>query len=80
MGAGSWLGHGSVVLPGARVGEHVAVGAGSVVTGDLPSYSVAVGNPARVIKRYDTERAEWVSVMRGHAEAARGEGQPAGDG
>jgi acetyltransferase-like isoleucine patch superfamily enzyme len=80
VGAGSWLGHGSVVLPGATVGEHVAVGAGSVVTGDLPSYSVAVGNPARVIKRYDAERAEWVSVLRGHAEAARGSGQPAGDG
>jgi acetyltransferase-like isoleucine patch superfamily enzyme len=80
VGAGSWLGHGSVVLPGATVGEHVAVGAGSVVTGDLPSFSVAVGNPARVIKRYDTERAEWVSVLRGHGDAARGAGQPAGDG
>jgi acetyltransferase-like isoleucine patch superfamily enzyme len=80
VGAGSWLGHGSVVLPGATVGEHVAVGAGSVVTGDLPSYSVAVGNPARVIKRYDTERAEWISVLREHADSARSEDQPAGDG
>jgi acetyltransferase-like isoleucine patch superfamily enzyme len=64
VGAGSWLGHGSIVLPGATVGEHVAVGAGSVVTGDLPGYSVAVGNPARVIRRYDTERAEWIRVLR----------------
>jgi acetyltransferase-like isoleucine patch superfamily enzyme len=75
VGAGSWLGHGTVVLPGSTVGEHVAVGAGSVVTGDLPSYSVAVGNPARVIKRYDTERAEWIDVLRGHAA-----GQRAGEG
>jgi acetyltransferase-like isoleucine patch superfamily enzyme len=75
VGAGSWLGHGTVVLPGSTVGEHVAVGAGSVVTGDLPSYSVAVGNPARVIKRYDTEREEWVGVLR-----ERAAGQRAGEG
>jgi acetyltransferase-like isoleucine patch superfamily enzyme len=52
VGAGSWLGHGTVVLPGADIGEHVAVGAGSVVTGALPAFSVAVGNPARVIRRF----------------------------
>jgi len=80
VGAGSWLGHGSVVLPGVTVGEHVAVGAGSVVSGDLQSYSVAVGNPARVIRRYDTERAEWVRVLDGHAESARAGRQPAGEG
>ncbi len=71
VGAGSWLGHGSIVLPGATVGEHVAVGAGSVVTGELASYSVAVGNPARVIRCYDTERAEWVKVLHEHAASAR---------
>jgi acetyltransferase-like isoleucine patch superfamily enzyme len=75
VGAGSWLGHGSIVLPGATVGEHVAVGAGAVVTGDLPSYSVAVGNPARVVKRYDAERDEWIGVLRERAAAQR-----AGDG
>lgn len=79
VGAGSWLGHGSIVLPGAHVGEHVAVGAGSVVTGELPSYSVAVGNPARVIRRYDTERKEWVAVLRTRASQAR-YGQGAGEG
>lgn len=71
VGAGSWIGHGSIVLPGAHVGEHVAVGAGAVVTGELPSYSVAVGNPAHVIRRYDTERAEWVKVLRDRAEERR---------
>ncbi len=79
VGAGSWLGHGSIVLPGAHIGEHVAVGAGSVVTGELPSYSVAVGNPARVIRRYDTERKEWVAVLRARASEAR-TGQGAGEG
>jgi acetyltransferase-like isoleucine patch superfamily enzyme len=49
VGEGSWLGAGVVVLPGVRIGRHVAIGAGSVVTGDLPDHSVAVGSPARVI-------------------------------
>ena len=40
----------------------VVAGAGSVVTKDIPSYSVAVGNPARVIKRYDAARAKWIRV------------------
>jgi acetyltransferase-like isoleucine patch superfamily enzyme len=51
IGDGSWLGHGAVVLPGARIGRNVVIGANSVVTGVIPDYSVAVGAPARVIKR-----------------------------
>jgi len=50
IGDGSWLGHGTVVLPGARIGRHVVIGANSVVTGDVPDHSVAAGVPARVIK------------------------------
>lgn len=50
IGAGSWLGTNSVVLPGVTIGRHVAVGAGSVVTSDLPDNSVAAGAPARVIR------------------------------
>ena len=61
IGDGSWLGHGTVVLPGATIGRHVVVGAGSVVTGDLPDFSVAVGNPARVIRRYATGEG-WVDT------------------
>jgi len=49
---GAWLGTGALVLPGAVVGRHVVVGAGAVVTGAIPDYSVAVGNPARVVRRY----------------------------
>ena len=59
IGAGSWLGHGSIVLPGATIGRHVAVGAQSVVTKDLPDFCVAVGNPARVIRIRD-ENDRWV--------------------
>ena len=51
IGDGSWIGHGAVVLPGAQIGEHVVIGANSVVTGEIPAYSVAVGAPARVVRR-----------------------------
>ena len=60
IGDGSWIGYGSVVLPGASIGDHVVIGANSVVTGDIPSYSVAVGSPAKVIRRYVD--GEWRSV------------------
>ena len=55
IGDGSWLGHGVVVLPGAKIGRNVAVGANSVVSGELPDFSVAVGAPARVIRQYSPE-------------------------
>ena len=61
IGDGSWLGFGSVVLPGAHIGKHVTIGANSVVTGEIPDYSVAVGSPAKVIRRY-IEGSGWVSV------------------
>ena len=60
IGAGAWLGAGVVVLPGATIGRHVVVGAGAVVADDLPDYSVAVGNPARVVRRYVD--GAWESV------------------
>jgi acetyltransferase-like isoleucine patch superfamily enzyme len=52
IGSGSWLGTAVVVLPGARIGRNAVVGAGSVVTGEIPDHSVAVGAPARVVRRY----------------------------
>lgn len=61
IGAGSWLGAGVTVLPGAHIGRNVTVGAGAVVTGDLPDYSVAVGAPARVVKRFEVDRG-WLAV------------------
>ncbi|MBO3725711.1 sugar O-acetyltransferase [Actinomyces bowdenii] len=45
-----WLGGGVIVCPGVTIGEGSVVGAGSVVTKDIPPYSLAVGNPARVIR------------------------------
>ncbi len=45
-----WIGGGSIILPGVVVGKGAVIGAGSVVTKSVPPFSVAVGNPARVIK------------------------------
>lgn len=62
IGDGSWLGHGSVVLPGVTIGRHVVIGANSVVTKDIPDFSVAVGVPAKVIRRFDESHQDWLSV------------------
>jgi acetyltransferase-like isoleucine patch superfamily enzyme len=50
IGSGTWIGIGVVVLPGVTIGEGCVVGANSVVTKDLPDYSIAAGAPARVLR------------------------------
>jgi virginiamycin A acetyltransferase len=51
VGNDVWLGYGSLVLPGKRIGDGAVVAAGSVVTKDVPPYAVVGGNPARVIRQ-----------------------------
>ncbi len=46
-----WVGGSTIILPGVKIAEGAIIGAGSVVTKDIPAYSIAVGNPARVIKK-----------------------------
>ena len=58
----SWIGANVFILPNVTIGRHSVVGANSVVNRDIPPYSVAVGAPARVIKRYDFDLKEWVKV------------------
>lgn len=55
---GAWIGANVVILPGVSVGKHSIVGAGSVVTKDVPDYVVVVGNPARVIRTLDPDKFE----------------------
>jgi len=62
IGDGSLIGFGVVVLPNVRIGKCVIVGANAVVTCDIPNYSVAVGSPAKVVKRYDWTMGKWVRV------------------
>ena len=59
---GVWLGHRVCVLPGVTIGAHSIIGANSVVTHDIPSYSVAVGSPAKVVKQWNWEEGIWENV------------------
>ena len=54
-----WIGANCVITAGVTIGKHAVIGAGSVVTKDIPQFSVAVGNPARVIKKYHLETNTW---------------------
>ena len=49
----------NVCVIGASIGKTCVIGVNSVVTRDIPDYFVAVGSPARLIKRYDFDRQEW---------------------
>jgi acetyltransferase-like isoleucine patch superfamily enzyme len=56
-----WLGEHVCVLPGVTIGKGAIVGAGSVVTASLPEYTISVGVPARVIRRFDFASAQWIA-------------------
>ncbi len=62
IGSNTHLNTNVIVLAGVTIGQHCQIGAGAVVTKDIPPYSVAVGDPARGVKRYDFEKKEWVRV------------------
>lgn len=50
IGDDTWIGYNVVILPGVHIGKHVVIGAGSIVTRDMPDNSVCAGNPCRVIR------------------------------
>lgn len=62
IGEGCWLGQNVIVLPGVSIGDKCIIGANSIVSKDIPSYSIAVGIPAKVIKVYNFERHCWTKV------------------
>jgi acetyltransferase-like isoleucine patch superfamily enzyme len=68
VGENCYLGMGVLVMPGVKIGNNVVIGAGSVVTKDIPDNSVAVGVPARVIKSIEQyrEKLEEQSLHLGH--------------
>jgi lipopolysaccharide O-acetyltransferase len=57
-----WIGENVTILPNVTIGEGSIIGANSVVTKNISEYSIAVGSPARVIKKYDFKIKKWVSV------------------
>jgi acetyltransferase-like isoleucine patch superfamily enzyme len=63
IGDNSWVGQ-NVSIIGAKIGKHCVIGANSVVTSDIPDYCVAVGSPARVIKRYNFKTNEWQKTAK----------------
>lgn len=59
IGTYCWIGEKVIVMPGVSIGDWSIVGAGSLVTKDIPPYSIAVGNPAKVIKQYNFATHCW---------------------
>lgn len=57
-----WIGANSVITKGVRIGKHSVIAASSVVTKDVPEYSVVGGIPAKVLKHYDFHKKEWVKL------------------
>lgn len=59
IGRNCWLGAGVIVVPGVTIGDNVVIGAGSVVTKDIPSNVVAVGNPCKVLREINDRDKEF---------------------
>lgn len=59
IGDGSWIGEKACILSGVSIGKKCIIGAGSIVTKSIPDYCIAVGNPARIIKKYNFETHLW---------------------
>ena len=62
IGDGCWIGEKVCILPGVSIGKKCVIGAGSVVTKSIPAYSIAVGNTAKVIKKFNFETHNWEKV------------------
>lgn len=62
IGEGAWIGANVTVASGVKIGKNAVIGANSVVTKNIPDYSVAVGIPAKVIKKYDPKTKKWERV------------------
>ena len=62
IGEDVWIGSNCVIAPGVTIGKKSVIGAGSVVSKDVPPFSLAVGNPAKVVKQYDFETRQWQRI------------------
>ncbi|WP_163929936.1 acyltransferase [Paraferrimonas sp. SM1919] len=62
IGDNVWIGESVSILAGASIGNGTVIGANSVVVGRVPEFSIAVGNPAKVVKRYCVKQRAWISI------------------
>lgn len=62
IGSNVWIGEGVFILPGVSIGNGSIIGAGSVVTKSLPANVIAVGNPAKPIKKYNFDTSTWEQI------------------
>jgi acetyltransferase-like isoleucine patch superfamily enzyme len=60
IGNNVWIGTSAIILAGVNIGENVVIGAGSVISKDIPPYSMAAGNPAKIINKYDYKAKKWI--------------------
>lgn len=60
-----WLGFNCEILSGVRIGTHSIVAARAVVTHDVPAYSIVAGNPARIVKQYNSDTGKWEKIKIG---------------
>ena len=60
IGVNVWIGASTIVLGATEIGHGSIIGAGSVVTKNIPPFSIAVGNPCKVIKRFDFNKSKWI--------------------
>ena len=60
IGARCWIGEFVTILPGVTIGEGCIIGSHSTVTHDIPANSIAVGSPARIVKRWDGVEQRWI--------------------
>ena len=63
IGDGSFIGMGSRIMAGVKIGKHCIIGANAVVNKNIPDYCIAVGVPARIIKRYNFDTKKWEKVI-----------------
>lgn len=62
IGNNVWIGEGVCIMPGVNIGEGCVIGAHSIVTKDIPDYCIAIGSPAKIVKKYNFESKHWEKV------------------
>lgn len=62
IGKNTWIGEGVIIMPGVNIGEGCIIGAHSVVSKNIPDFTIAVGTPATVVKQYNFDNKKWFKI------------------